>query len=159
MSSAIYHIDQKFSNGAIDFKVSLINIFASSVKRFGINFRTGIIVKLRNDVIQKLSSIYVYSEGYKALVDGFDKIQADQEYESVKLLLSNYRHIYRNLERRQFLNNKQIAQLCENTLYNYYDIEHKMRIIAFSDEIVPEDKILTEVASNLSLSSIPEQYK
>lgn len=113
-------------------------------------WKTGIIVKLNKE----LSELYLITEGQKNKILELTKEDSLETYKKAEHNLNSYRKLYTLLEKVDFLNNPDTKEIAENTLSNFYFVESRIRMIAFSDSpAIPEDKSLIEFSSNLSLGS------
>lgn len=116
------------------------------------NLKTGLI-----KIVKKhLTKVYLISEGLKSVVKDFNKDRAEEEYGTAQDIANKLRYMVHKLEEINFFNDKEIKNIAESTILNFYQIEATLRTIAYEDlPAISEDKELLEFASRISLSSLP----
>lgn len=156
MTSSNLHINHLIGNKYLQFGVAILATVSLIVKPLKVHYwRTSLIKRLN----KRLNQIYLISEGTKSLlseknsVDLRDNIQ--QKYREVESTLNEARNLYLKLEKANFFNNKTTRELSEGFLSNFYDVEVKLRHIAFEGVSNPDDETLFGFASQLSLGSLP----
>lgn len=155
MTHSNYHIDFFFSKRVLNFTVYLLAFISWPFQK--LNLRTGVIVFFKRNITKKLNSIYIISEGLKAIVKNFDADKATQEYDFAKNLLFMYRDLYSKCNNVKFLYSGEIKELCDNTLSNFYDIESHLRRTGFAGITTNDDGHLLDFSSQLSLNSLHEK--
>ena len=150
-----YHINNSYYNRTSVILISIIGGISAIITFFRISsFKTGIVTKVNKYINRKLARTYYLSEGLLKTLNekGVPAEDIKEAYSSSEKTLVTFRQIYLTLEKTKFFNNTDTKQLSENTLNNLYEIESKLRVSAFYNATVPEDKKLTEIAAQLSLS-------
>lgn len=147
-----YDIENSFSSKLLGLGISTLGFFSFFKRKLNLkNLRTGLI----NSLSKRVKDIYVISEGLKQVVLDTDASNNNisEAYPHAKKALEKYKRLYSSVEKRNFFGQKEMQDLSESTLANFYKIESHLRQIAYSDMNVPEDKELTEFASTLSISN------
>jgi hypothetical protein len=109
---------------------------------------------LIDKITKQVADIYLLSEGAKNLIKNNEIENPVEAYPGAKKILKKIIRYHSALEKVNFFDQKDLKELSELCVANFYEIESNLRQIAYADKKVPEDKELTEFASNLSLSSI-----
>lgn len=157
MQAAYYHIDNVPSNKVSRLGIHLITFISSFILFFKLStLKTGIITRLNKVINKKLAKAYFQSEGLLKLINEKDIIdhfeESKEAHKIIEKTLSHFREVYTTLEQTNFLHNTETKELCDNFLTNLYKIEGKFRAVVFANSGVPEDKKLTKIAAQLSLS-------
>jgi hypothetical protein len=150
MSHATYHINHSFQYKIVEFFASIGLISTVFPRERKKSSGTGIIVWVNKILKKEL----VYTEKEKLHAGELSKKEAAEEHIYAEKELKNCKRLYNQLEKSNFFGNPETRQICENLLSTCFDIEAILRVKAFSDVHVPEDKSLNEIASHVSLSSL-----
>jgi hypothetical protein len=124
-------------------------------KTFHLSIQTrGIILRFN----KYLSKLFFITEGFKSVllkenIESDDLVALHVKY---KKNLFTFRQAYGRLENARFFKNSTTRKLCNNILDNYYEIEYRLRNLAYTETKTTEidDSQLLEAASSISLGSI-----
>ena len=116
---------------------------------------------INRKVIYDLNSIKKVSQNILTEVSdkdlAFKKQEAIEIYKNSLSLLQKYKNVYSHFEKTNFLNNKKLESICNDTLSNFYSTEFKLKDNYFKfveEDKFPEDAYLINQAAHLSLNSL-----